>query len=412
MILAQNNALNTRALNGTGGVTQLPITAGLTHGAINSHAINGHTSTQRFTATSRGLAQVLNAVTTTNRGLHNQGIYPFITQTHGCYRIYNAVGTGMVGAASHYNAATGTMTGLHGTLATFTTQSVGLNTFLAQYTNRTVGLHQVRNTHQATSLGLARWLNSVAVVTPGLALAYRTYYADNVGLAEYLKALHTKAYRQGYRVADDSLERWELYVGQDAMPSFEAYDQPVATGTSLPVSWPVPVPGAGETITLYVVARKRNKYNLLSHNQHPTLIEIDETTAESYGPLTAPSIIRVMDGNAAGALMVNARYPYGEDRNEADTWELYAEDGVDPDPNTDTAVATAAFGIAAGEYTWRPTVTGLTPGSTYHVMVVVRRTVDDATAQSAVTQFQLAEAFDLNALEMDVFAGKEYEVSG
>ena len=79
----------------------------------------------------------------------------------------------------------------------------------------------------------------------------------------------SKKYVQTYRVADDSLEQYELYVGEDAMPEFDASDQPVATGATFPVSWTPPTPSSGDTILLYAVTRKRNKYGLLDHNQQP-----------------------------------------------------------------------------------------------------------------------------------------------
>lgn len=220
---------------------------------------------------------------------------------------------------------------------------------------------------------------------------------------------HFKTLRQSYRVADDSLEQYELYVGEDAMPDFEGVGQPVATSATLPVSW-TPTPPVAGTLKLYAVTRLRNKYDLLSHNRYPTIVEINDAGTEVLGPLSAPEILRVLDGDP-GEIIVTARYAYGVDRDPADTWDLYVEAGVDPDPDVDTAVATATMGMPRAEYSWRITEDGLTPGTTYHVMVVVRREVDGtgARGESAVVQHAAAETFDLDENDTSLFGGHEYE---
>lgn len=221
---------------------------------------------------------------------------------------------------------------------------------------------------------------------------------------------HTRALRQIYRVADNSLSRYELYVGEDVMPDFGGVGQPVATETSLPVSWTPTPPGAG-TLKLYAVTRKRNKYNLLSHNQHPTIVEIDDTGDEVLGPLTAPEILRVLD-RESGELIVQARYPRGIDRNEADTWELYVEAGIDPDPDLDSPVATADFAQPGADWMWKIIEDSLTPGTTYHVMVVVKRDGDGSgeRGESAVTEHVAAETYDIDAGDASLFGGREYEI--
>ncbi|NIP35270.1 MAG: hypothetical protein GWN12_10020, partial [Thermoplasmata archaeon] len=181
-----------------------------------------------------------------------------------------------------------------------------------------------------------------------------------------------KVYHQVYRVGDSSLERWELYVGEDQMPDFDGSGQPVATSTSLPFNYTPDPADSGQTKVLYCVVRKRNQFNLLSHNQYPTLIEIDDLGDEELGPITSPEIIEVTDGDA-GEIFVHARYPRDVDRNEADTWDVYVEDGVDPDPDIHTPKATVSMGKPGVDYMLKQSVTGLTPGDTVHVMVVARR---------------------------------------
>lgn len=222
----------------------------------------------------------------------------------------------------------------------------------------------------------------------------------------------TKVFQQHYRVADDSLDRWELYLEEDQLPDFDASDQPVATSPSLPFSYSPVLPDSPDVKQLWAVVRKRNKFGLLSHNLHPTIIEINSGGDEELGTLTDPTILRVVDG-ASGEIVVFARYPHGVDRNEADTWELYAKDGVDPDPNVDDPVATASFGAPAADYLWRVTADGLTPGNTYHVMVVVRRADESGSGeigQSAVSQHTLAETYDLDEGTTWMFGGQDHEI--
>lgn len=224
---------------------------------------------------------------------------------------------------------------------------------------------------------------------------------------------YEQVYKQFYRVADDSLDRYELYQGEDQMPDFDASDQPVATSPTLPFSDTPPLPSSGSVIDLYNVVRKRNKYNLLSHNQHPTIIQINDLGEEELGPLSAPEILSVTDEETY-EIAVFARYPYGVDRNEADTWELYIKEGVDPDPDVDSPVATESFGAPGADYRWyiQYLSSSLTPGSTYHIMVVVKRSEsgDTERGESTVVQHTMAETFDMDAETASLFGGQEFEI--
>jgi hypothetical protein len=216
-----------------------------------------------------------------------------------------------------------------------------------------------------------------------------------------------KVYRQSYRVADDSLDRYELYVGEDQMPDFDASDQPVATSSSLPISYAPDPADSGQTKVLYCVTRKRSKYNLLSHNQHPTLIEIDDLGEEQLGPITDPEILNVID-STTGAVIINAQYPRDVDQNEADTWDIYAKLGADPDPDLDTPVETFAMGTPGVAFMMTKKITGLTAGSTYHFVVVARRqeeSGDGEYGESAVVQHTLAVTYDVDGGETTAFSG-------
>lgn len=220
-----------------------------------------------------------------------------------------------------------------------------------------------------------------------------------------------KVFRQRYRVADDSLERYELYVGRDEVPDFDDSTQPVATSSSLPISYSPSPADPGATVELNCVVRKRNKYNLLSFNQYPTIVEIDETGAEVDGPISTPEIIDVVDG-ASGQVFVFARYPRGIDRVEADTWRVYAEIGVYPNPLLYNFKTERSMDKPGVEYLSKIPVTGLTAGSTYHFVVEARREgmvgYGSLSAQFILT---LAETVDLEPLEADISGGDEGEIA-
>ncbi len=219
----------------------------------------------------------------------------------------------------------------------------------------------------------------------------------------YPPTTFTKTYRQYYRVKDSSLDVYEMYVGEDTVPDFDASDQPVASG-SLPLSYSPPLPGSGDTTQLNVVVRKRNAYDLLSFNQHPTIVEIDSLGEEVLGPISDPEILNVLD-EEEGAITVLARYPQGIDRNEADVWDVYVKLGSDPVVGVDSPVASQVFGKPGVDYRLHQVVESLTPGSTYHVMVVTRRSSesgDGEYGESAVVQHVVAQTYDMDDTTTDI----------
>ena len=220
---------------------------------------------------------------------------------------------------------------------------------------------------------------------------------------------YSKVIRQTYRVADDDVANFELYVGEDAMPDFDAVGQPVATSATLPITWTPTPPGAG-TLKLYCVTRQRNKYNMLSFNQHPTIVEIDTAGDEVLGPLSTPEIEKVFD-RAVGEIVVNARYPYGVDRNEADTWSLYVKTGSAPVPGVDSPVATESFGKAWSDYFWRISEDGLAANTLHYIVVTVSRDGDPSgvIGESDVTQHTTAATPNIDSELATLFGGSQYE---
>ena len=224
---------------------------------------------------------------------------------------------------------------------------------------------------------------------------------------------HDKVYRQTYRVADASLDRYELYLGEDTMPDFDGSDQPVATSLTLPFTYTPTPPGAGLTKQLNCVVRKRNQYNMLSFNQHPTILTIDDAGEEELGPITDPEILDIVDG-VTGEIIVIARYPRDVDTNEADTWEVFAETGSYPDPDLDTPKATVSMGKPGADYRLHQSITGLTAGAEYNVLVVALRAEESGAGErgeSAIEQHTLAQTYTIDAGEADMTGGDEAAIA-
>lgn len=197
-------------------------------------------------------------------------------------------------------------------------------------------------------------------------------------------------YDQGYRVADASLDRYELYVGIDEEPDFTA--PPATTSTTLPFSYSPSLPSSGNA-TVYVVVRKRDAYDLQSFNVWSKKL-VFESHIATLGPIAAPRELAVYD-RASGALLIIAKYFSIDDDHPADTWELYAKVGVDPVPGTDTPVYSGAMAFLGIESGVSYLSSGWTPGTTVHVIATARRSADGKRASSAAVLHLVAPALDL-----------------
>jgi len=135
-----------------------------------------------------------------------------------------------------------------------------------------------------------------------------------------------------YRSAEDAVDQYELYKGEDAMPDFDA--APWETFTSFPHETDVL---AADT-TYYFVLRKRNKYGVLSQNTTPTVFTIDDGGDQITNPPSNASDITLAQV-ATMSMNVSAIYNSRQDETPADTWLLYfTDDDSSPDPDADTPV--------------------------------------------------------------------------
>ena len=172
------------------------------------------------------------------------------------------------------------------------------------------------------------------------------------------------------RIANDALEGYVVYVGEDAMPDFTA--APAEFSATRPIDVTVTPPGAG-TLDLWVVLRARSKYGLESPNQHPQIITIDTAGDEELGPLTTPTDAAIVTADD-DYFIVSATYlGHDSDANPADTWNIYFAATTPPTPGVDAPVATGSVGTAKMAARIGPYATG---GLTYHLAVTVERSAD------------------------------------
>ena len=186
---------------------------------------------------------------------------------------------------------------------------------------------------------------------------------------------------------DASLDRYELYVGQDAEPDFSA--SPAATSASLPITHALAAPSSG-TRRYVLVTRRRNRWGLVSQNQREddsrTELIIAADGTATAAPPSAPEQIEA-DPAAGGGARLTALYEYGPDGdNAADQWRYYlTTDGTDPDPATDTPTDVEMLKVD-GLAKLDTTTAQQSDGTTIKVLVRTRRTSDgvESTNTSSV----------------------------
>jgi hypothetical protein len=141
-----------------------------------------------------------------------------------------------------------------------------------------------------------------------------------------------------HRSKDDAVEAWELYRGIDAAPDFDSAPWETFTASPHDTAALDPAP-AGTERTYYFVLRRRNAWGLLSGNVTEWTLTVDDTGAEVVTRPSAPAAFAA-EAAAGGTINVTASYIYAPDGDyAASQWLIYAEEGVDPDPEIDTPTA-------------------------------------------------------------------------
>jgi len=312
---------------------------------------------------------------------------------------------------SHYTGGSRGVFSIQGTLSTTPTAQVGsYNVFAAGIVSAAVGTYMVGyNQWAMTGLGLANIQNSVTVSDRGAyqmrgalaSIRQRGAYKIYTNYAPHRRQGTFNIYggrsivdRGVYRVANQALDAYCLFVGVGQLPNFTA--APSATSASLPFNYHSALPGSGTT-TLFVTVRKRNVYGLLSQTQQTTTLILTPAGLQR-GAVPAPTSLYAAP-IATNIIRVGARYPtITTDQYPADVWRVWVGSTA-PNPATDTPTY-----IAAASEAISVDLTGYGPG-TWYVVVGLYRTADSAQTVAAqrTVVYPVAPAVPLNA-----HTGNEY----
>jgi len=202
---------------------------------------------------------------------------------------------------------------------------------------------------------------------------------DGCCIWQQTATLRTASHRGDYRLANDSLGRWELYHDTGAWPDLAA--APEATFTSSPhetgaLSYPA---------THYFVLRKRNVHDLVSQNEGDAgqrhygdgfacwILELD-SSGDQVVPSPSDAENTTLAATSGGTVRVQAQYPYAADASyAADQFLIYlTSDGSDPDPEVDSPTVVDMVKVdGIAKLNWTSGAFG--NGSTVKVIVRTRR---------------------------------------
>lgn len=186
------------------------------------------------------------------------------------------------------------------------------------------------------------------------------------------------------RAADDATE-WK--VGDDS-------------DTDFAVDLAAYLPSPGETTKLYYTCRKLDMFGLLSQNDYPVPVIIDENGDEVF-PISDPWGISITD-DSNGYVRVQASYSPGMDVLPADTWAVYyTTDGSEPDPEADTPYTESmTINSLGGGRTLNALLGPFTAFDGVKVLIRAHRSSDDeeSTNTTSTTVFASARALPPSAM--------------
>jgi hypothetical protein len=223
------------------------------------------------------------------------------------------------------------------------------------------------------------------------------YTLDSVTYTESLTGM--------FRIADDDVARYELFVGTDSAP--DTTGTPTETFTSLPYTTTMTFAASH---TYYLVTQRRNKFNLVTDYRKFTILTINAGGAEQVNPPSNPEVI-TWEAAEGGAFKLEAVYFYNSDTvaQRADAWLLYiTTNGIDPVPGVDVPVEIAMTFADVAEYLTYTTST-FAGGTTGKIIVRVRRNgTPDVDSDSLTVHSATADATGPTA----VSGGAFYQKSG
>lgn len=210
-----------------------------------------------------------------------------------------------------------------------------------------------------------------------------------------------QVFEQGFRIADASLEVYELYVGHGTAPDFVT---PVTTSPTLPFNWTPDLDSSGDG-EFHLVCRKRNRYGLQSFNVFETVLTFVSGVQVDQPP-SLPQDVRVYD-DVLGYIRVVSKYNSVADPAPADTWLIYLTIGSDPNPLVDVPVYSGPMSFVGIESGLAQMLGPYTPGTVAHVIVAVKRVSDGVKTVVPVVLHTLAASLDLT--EGFMFGGTTFE---
>jgi len=211
---------------------------------------------------------------------------------------------------------------------------------------------------------------------------------------------------QNYRVEDSDFERYELWIGEDALPDLSG--EPNAVSQTLPFNYSITPPVSG-TKTVYAVLRQRDKYGIISANQKTTVFVIDSSGMAVLAPPSAPLEMQLLQGSI-GYAVVFLKYNESGDANPADTFRIFATEGSAPDPDIDAPAASASMVSFGGVAYYRAEIGPYTPGATLYVIGVAERSGDGQYGAIGPDTITLAESLTLDGDKATQFGGDQYEI--
>jgi hypothetical protein len=255
-------------------------------------------------------------------------------------------------------------------------------------------------TCDAVTVGVIPNMAAVPVAAGVGDSSYNPLGGRNVANITSVRVRYSHNLRGRYRIVDDDLERYELYVGTDGEPDLSG--APFETFTTLPHTTAALT--AGHTYCL--VLRRRNKHNLCSQNVSSTVVIVDADGNESTPP-GSPEF--ALAQAAAGAVLVQATYDYLPDdvSLRGSLWAVWLTNtGVDPDP-TGAPTYTEAIIFADGRAKLNWTSAAQTHGADLRVLVRTRRAgTPNVDSTNATVRSITADAQGPAAPDGHVFFGQ------
>jgi len=184
--------------------------------------------------------------------------------------------------------------------------------------------------------------------------------------------------RGQWRVEDAALERTEVWRGEDASPDFDAAPWVTFSGASHEAA-------LSASHDHRLVARRRNRWNLLSQNVGETIVRVAADGSEEPTPPSGPFRV-ACSAAASGAVRVQAHYAHAADGAlAASKWLLYqVAGGGEPDVDAD-APTIVDMVVGGGIVRLDRTAGAYSHGQAVKTLVRTRRL--DADPQRDLTAF-------------------------